>query len=80
MIPRYDLKAKIKADFGPRHFAFHPDGTRTYLLNEMSSTLIEFSYHKGKLSPTISVSCKAEDCSAELTSYSPGLPSKDPRR
>ncbi|NQZ59529.1 MAG: lactonase family protein, partial [Lentisphaeraceae bacterium] len=60
MIPRHDLRIKIKAGSGPRHFAFHLDGTRAYLLNEMSSTLIAFSYHKGKLTPTSSVSCKPE--------------------
>lgn len=29
---------------GPRHLAFHPDGNRVYLLNEMAATLSTFSY------------------------------------
>jgi 6-phosphogluconolactonase len=32
---------------GPRHFAFHPDGRRAYLINELNSTLTSFVYEPG---------------------------------
>jgi len=37
---------------GPRHFVFHPDGRRAYLINETDSTVVAFAYdaEAGKLS------------------------------
>jgi 6-phosphogluconolactonase len=37
----------LRAGAGPRHLAFHPDGTRIYLINELASTLTEASYDPG---------------------------------
>lgn len=34
----------VDAGAGPRHFAFSPDGSSLYLLNELNSTLIAYDY------------------------------------
>ncbi len=34
----------VKPGSGPRHFAFHPSGRYAYVINEMLSTVIAFSY------------------------------------
>jgi 6-phosphogluconolactonase len=34
----------MRAGAGPRHLAFHPSGTRLYLINELASTMTEFGY------------------------------------
>jgi 6-phosphogluconolactonase len=34
----------VKPGAGPRHFAFHPDGRRVYVINEMQSTITAFNY------------------------------------
>ncbi len=38
---------------GPRHFAFHPNGTNAYVINELDSTVTVFSYDQiaGSLTP-----------------------------
>lgn len=38
---------------GPRHFAFHPDGRRAYVINELDSTVTAFTYEPrtGALTP-----------------------------
>ena len=36
--------AALKPGSGPRHLAFHPDGRRIYVINELSSTLTAFRY------------------------------------
>ena len=36
--------AGLKPGSGPRHLAFHPDGRRIYVINELSSTLTAFRY------------------------------------
>ncbi|GAA2801023.1 lactonase family protein [Saccharopolyspora taberi] len=36
--------ASMRAGSGPRHLAFHPSGTRFYLLNELASTMTEIGY------------------------------------
>ena len=37
-------EAALKPGSGPRHLAFHPDGRRLYVINELSSTLTAFRY------------------------------------
>jgi 6-phosphogluconolactonase len=37
-------EARIEPGSGPRHFAFHPDGKRAYVINEMKLTLTVFDY------------------------------------
>ena len=39
--PRF---VKVAPGSGPRHLAFHPNGKLVYLINEMASTIITFSY------------------------------------
>src|SRR5262245_5786093 len=43
--------APTRAGAGPRHFDFHPNGKYAYVINELNSTLMAFSYDKsnGKL-------------------------------
>jgi 6-phosphogluconolactonase len=35
---------KLPPGAGPRHFAFHPDGRRAYVINELVSTVTAFDY------------------------------------
>lgn len=39
---------QTKPGAGPRHFTFHPDGRRAYLVNELDSTLTAFSYDSAR--------------------------------
>ena len=50
--------AAVKPGSGPRHFAFHPDGHRAYVINEMLCTITAFSYdpEKGVLKETQTLS------------------------
>jgi 6-phosphogluconolactonase len=45
---------------GPRHFAFHPNGTWFYCLNEEASTLAFMTYSAGSLNPVSEVSMLPE--------------------
>jgi 6-phosphogluconolactonase len=50
--------AAVSPGSGPRHFAFHPDGRHTFVINEMGGTLTAFNWNgeKGELSPYETVS------------------------
>jgi 6-phosphogluconolactonase len=52
------LYVKVTAKAGPRHFAFHPNGTLLYLLNELDGSLVVFAFDgdKGTLSAKQTVS------------------------
>jgi 6-phosphogluconolactonase len=39
--------AGLEPGAGPRHFAFHPDGRRAYVINELNSTVTSFEYDAG---------------------------------
>jgi 6-phosphogluconolactonase len=54
--------ASLKPGAGPRHFAFHPDGKRAYVINELASTLTAFRYDakKGALEETQTISTLPE--------------------
>lgn len=41
--------AQSTAGAGPRHFCFHPSGKYAYLIEELSGTVVAFTYKKGKL-------------------------------
>ncbi|MET9459738.1 lactonase family protein [Streptomyces canus] len=43
----------LRPGSGPRHLAFHPDGTRAYVLNELTPTLVRCRWdaEKGSLKP-----------------------------
>ncbi len=55
--------AKIKDGAGPRHFIFHPNGNYAYLINELNSTVIAFSYDKseGRLKEAQTISSLPDD-------------------
>ncbi|HLK19843.1 MAG TPA: lactonase family protein [Bryobacteraceae bacterium] len=64
---------------GPRHLAFHPNGKVVYLINEMGSTIITFSYDAkaGSLSELQTVSTlpadfKGENDTAEIRVHPSG--------
>ena len=38
------MPAEIVPGSGPRHLAFHPDGQRAYVINELSNTITAFDY------------------------------------
>ncbi|MEZ5303775.1 MAG: lactonase family protein [Verrucomicrobiales bacterium] len=50
--------APVAPGAGPRHFAFHPDGTRAYVINEMHQTVTAFAYdpEMGTLAETQTIS------------------------
>ncbi|WP_245777957.1 lactonase family protein [Lentzea xinjiangensis] len=50
---RLDLvsTAKLAPGAGPRHIAFHPDGKRAYVANELDSTIVACAYADGRLTP-----------------------------
>jgi len=41
---------KVPDGSGPRHIVFHPTGEYLYLINELSDTIIVFSYNDGEVS------------------------------
>lgn len=50
--------AEIAPGSGPRHLAFHPDGQRAYVINELSNTVTAFDYDAdaGTLTTTQTIS------------------------
>ncbi len=44
LVPNDPPFASVEAGSGPRHFAFHPDGKRGYVINELKSTVTAFDY------------------------------------
>jgi len=42
--PNHPAFAEVAPGSGPRHIAFHPDGRRVYVINEMASTINEMEY------------------------------------
>ena len=44
----------VEPGAGPRHLAFHPDGARAYVINELNSTVTAFAYNaeRGSLTET----------------------------
>lgn len=57
---------KVAPGAGPRHFSFHPDGKRAYVINEINLTLTAFKYDpaKGVLTETQTISTLPPDFSA----------------
>lgn len=53
----------LRAGAGPRHMAFHPSGTRLYLINELTSTMTEAAYdpEAGIVTPGETVSTLPSD-------------------
>jgi len=44
--------ASLKPGSGPRHFTFHPNGKKAYLIQEMMGLVTAFDYKEGKLTST----------------------------
>jgi 6-phosphogluconolactonase len=44
LTPHQPPAARLAPAAGPRHAAFHPDGRRLYVINELNSTVTAFSY------------------------------------
>jgi len=42
--PNEPAAVRVKDKAGPRHFVFHPDGHRVYLLNELDASVCVFDY------------------------------------
>ncbi|QUH01377.1 lactonase family protein [Saccharopolyspora erythraea] len=63
----------VAAGAGPRHLAFHPSGTRFYLLNELASALTEVAYdpetgaaETGRTLPTVPEDHREKSLAAEV--------------
>ncbi|MDA3625354.1 lactonase family protein [Saccharopolyspora sp. WRP15-2] len=56
-------EVSLRAGAGPRHLAFHPDGERAYLVNELASSVTEFGYDpsSGALEPGRTLSALPPD-------------------
>lgn len=74
--PRF---AKVHAGAGPRHFTFSPDGKFVYVINEMGSTVIAFSYdaatgvlHELQTLPTLPKGFKGVNHDAEVEAHPSG--------
>jgi 6-phosphogluconolactonase len=65
----------VKPGSGPRHLAFHPNGRFIYLLNELGSTLIAFSYDAtlGTSKALQTISTLPEDFTGENISAEVGV-------
>ncbi len=57
--------AKLAPGSGPRHLAFHPDGRRVYVINELSNTVTVFDYtaDSGELAERQTISTLPKDFS-----------------
>lgn len=63
--PNNPPHTKVAPGAGPRHFSFHPDGKRAYVINEINLTVTAFKYDpaKGTLSETHTISTLPPDFS-----------------
>lgn len=52
---------KVKPGSGPRHLTFSPDGNYAYLMNELSGTVIAFTYAEGRLNEIQSIAADTVD-------------------
>jgi len=62
IVPNDPPAAKVTPGAGPRHFAFHPGGKFAYVINELNSTVIGWSYDpaKGVLTETQTITTLPE--------------------
>jgi len=79
LAPNDPLSAKLKDRTGPRHFAFHPDGTHAYVINEINCTITAFDYDRdrGVLTeiqtvPTMPVAVEPRHSTAEIVVHPSG--------
>jgi 6-phosphogluconolactonase len=48
LTPNNPAFAAVSPGAGPRHFAFHPDGKRAYVINELKNTIVAMDYDAAK--------------------------------
>ena len=48
LTPNAPEGAKAKPGAGPRHFSFHPDGKKGYVINELASTITAYLWNESK--------------------------------
>jgi 6-phosphogluconolactonase len=81
LTPNDPPAARTAPRSGPRHFAFHPDGRRAYVINEINCTVTGFDYdpERGALTefqtvPTLpaGVEVKPSDSTAEVQVHPSG--------
>lgn len=67
--PKDGQHFEAKPGAGPRHFKFHPNNRYAYLINELDSTLVAFSYDEenGALTEIQTVSTLPEDFKGKST-------------
>jgi len=61
--------APVEPGAGPRHFAFAPDGSTVYVINELASTMTVYAYdgERGALQPRQTVSALPKGYASEST-------------
>lgn len=69
LTPNVPYGVPIKPGSGPRHLAFHPDGEKIYVLNELACTIDVFEYgrKRGSLSPVQTISTLPEGFDGDNT-------------
>lgn len=79
LIPAMQPWVKTVAGAGPRHFAFHPNGSYAYLLNELNGTLTAFVHdsvtgtlHERQTVKTLPTSFDGENYAADIQIVSNG--------
>ena len=79
LTPNIPPSATVSSGAGPRHFAFHPNGKFGYVIDEMQSTITEFSFdpERGALDlmqpvSTLPLDFKGESDAAEVEVHPSG--------
>jgi 6-phosphogluconolactonase len=79
LTPNVPPSVGVEAGAGPRHFAFHPNGKFGYAIDEMKSTITEFSYdpangvlNRLRAISTIPAGFKNENDAAEVAVHPSG--------
>ncbi len=79
LTPNDPPATKLQSRSGPRHFAFHPDGTHAYVINEINCTVTALNYdpERGVLTevqsiPTMPVPVRPRNSTAEVVVHPSG--------
>jgi len=79
LAPNDPPSTKVRDRSGPRHFAFHPDGTHAYVINEINCTVTAFDYDpdRGTLTeiqtvPTMPIAVLPRHSTAEVVVHPSG--------
>ena len=70
--PNEPPAAKVKPGSGPRHFSFHPNGKRAYVINEMGLAITAFKWNakNGVLTETQTISTLPPDFTGSKAGFS----------